>query len=95
MGTENLNNRSTKNLTGRWNRSSALKPEKIGMLNAATYASIESAIQNFKRAVDFESLTPEQQLEAVQLLANNTSAAVVEYAENLLATIPVDANGRV
>jgi len=86
---------STKNLSGKWNRSSARKPETIAMLSGTITTAVEAAIENFKRAVDFESLTPEMQLEAGQLLANNTSAAVAEYAEKLLATIPVDANGRV
>jgi hypothetical protein len=94
MGTENLNNRSTKNFTG-WNRSSALKPETIALLNGTIMMAVDAAIQNFKRAVDFESLTPEQQNEAGQLLVNNTSAAVAEAAEKLLAMIPVDANGRI
>ena len=76
-------NSSTKNFTGKWNRSSALTPEKIGMLNAANYAAIESAIQNFTHAVDFESLTPEQQFEGVELLANGVTIELAAYVETL------------
>jgi hypothetical protein len=86
---------STKNLSGKWNRSSALKPETIAVLTGTITTAVDAAIENFKRAVDFESLTPEMQLESISLLANNTSAAIAEYAEKLLATIPVDANGRI
>jgi hypothetical protein len=88
-------NPSTKNLTGKWNRSSALKPATIAMLNGIIIMAVDAAIQNFKQAVDFDSLTPEQQNEAGQLLVNNTSAAVAEAAAQLLAMIPVDANGRI
>jgi hypothetical protein len=87
-------NHSTKNLTGRWNRSSALKPEKIGMLNAATYAAIESAIQNFTRVVDFESLTPELQLEAVQMVANGVTTELAAYVETLKAQYGSALQGR-
>jgi hypothetical protein len=74
---------STKNLSGKWNRSAAFKPETIAALIVITRTAVESAIQNFKQAVDFASLTPEQQLEAGELLANGVTTELAAYVEKL------------
>ena len=87
-------NTSTKNSTGKWNRSSAFSPEVLAILTAATYAAVESAIQNFTRAVDFDSLTPEQQLEAVQLLANGVTTEFAAHVEKLKAEYGSALQGR-
>jgi hypothetical protein len=87
-------NPSTKNLTGKWNRSSAFSPKILAILTGAITASIQIAIENFTRAADFESLTPEQQVEAGQLLANSVTTEFAAYVERLKAQYGSALQGR-
>ena len=86
---------STKNLSGKWNRSAAFTPEKIAALTVITRTAVELAIRNFQQAVDFASLTPDQQLEAGELLANGVTTELAAYVETLKVRYGSALQGRI
>jgi len=53
------------------------------------------ALDALKASIDFDSLSPDQQLEIGSRVINETTAAIQEHVKQILAKIPVDANGRI
>ena len=67
----------------KWNRSSALSPEAIAIINTVTASAVESAIQMFDRAVADENLTEEQRAVAIPMLARGVTDGIAEFVESL------------
>lgn len=89
-----MNEYNTRNCTGKWNRSSALSTEIIGILNGAITTAIEAAIQHVKRATDFDSLPYDEQVAALQLLVDSVTAEFAASVESLKSKYGAALQGR-
>ena len=67
----------------KWTRSSAFDPTTLGILNSLTAQAIQDAIARFEKAVDLSTLTEEQRVEAIQLLAAGVTEGMAKFIEGL------------
>jgi hypothetical protein len=66
-----------------WNRSSALTPEELGIVNTATITAIEKAVQTFNATPEGKSLNEEQRKEAYRLITEKVADGINKFAETL------------
>jgi hypothetical protein len=66
-----------------WNRSSALSPEVIAIINTATANAVDSAIRHFDHELGDVSLTDEQRGETIQRLVAGVTEGIAKAVESL------------
>jgi len=65
-----------------WNRSSALNPEQIGLVNVVTTHTIQDAVSRFEKAIDVSTLSEEQRAQAVRLISEGVSVELAKALED-------------
>ncbi|MBZ5662391.1 MAG: hypothetical protein LAO08_18470 [Acidobacteriia bacterium] len=75
-------------MSTKWNRSSALNPEQIGLVTTVTAQTIQDAIARFEKAVDISTLTEAQLAEAVCLISEGVAAELAKALEDWKSGVP-------
>jgi len=77
------------------NRSTSFYPETAARIGTALSHAVVAALENLKTVIDFDSLSPERQVEVGSWVVNRITAEGNSWIEKQLKTFPVDKNNRI
>jgi hypothetical protein len=77
------------------NRSSALRPETIALLNMRLAKAVRKTVAKIIALPGFEKLSPKRQLKLTTKAANEITSAVNAWTTQQLKTLPVDEHNRI